>query len=69
MNKSFILGYDKNGDDRVEKQTIHCSVHNCDFCNEQENHCKLDEIKVCNCNPASEKEATMCDSFKERENG
>ena len=58
----------KNGDKKMEKQTIHCSVHNCDFCNEQENHCELEEIKVCNCSNDHEKEATMCDSFKEKEN-
>lgn len=56
------------GDENVEKQTIHCSVHNCDFCNVQENHCQLQEIKVCNCSVNHEKEATMCDSFKEKEN-
>lgn len=51
----------------MKNQAIHCSVHNCDFCNEQENHCELEEIKVCNCSKTDEKEATMCDSFKEKE--
>lgn len=49
-----------------EKQIIHCSVHNCDFCNEENNCCELKEIKVCNCKDNRRKEATMCDSFKEK---
>ncbi len=53
--------------DSMERQIIHCSVHNCDFCDTQENTCELKEIKVCNCRESQHKEATMCDSFRRKE--
>lgn len=47
---------------------IKCNVYDCSFCNCKHELCKLDEIKVCNCNDEPKKEATMCDSFKKRNN-
>ena len=48
----------------MEKQTIKCTVHDCKHCNCDKEECKLDEIKVCHCNPDKEKKATMCDNYK-----
>lgn len=49
-----------------EKQIIHCTVHDCHYCNDIHNCCEKKEIKVCNCENEKKKEATMCDSFKKR---
>ena len=47
-------------------QKIKCEVHNCKYCKD-DNVCELKEIKVCNCKCGeSNKELTMCDSFKSR---
>lgn len=48
------------------EQTIKCSVHDCKHCDCDDNKCKLDKIKVCNCNGDGGKETTMCDSYKEK---
>ncbi len=50
------------------KQCIKCDVHSCKHCDYDCNCCTLKEIKVCNCNSANDKEATMCDSYKEKTN-
>lgn len=70
MNKSKNWFYNNIGDKmkkEKEKQTIHCSVHNCYFCDEHINTCELNEIKVCNCGNNNEKEATMCNSYRKKE--
>lgn len=48
------------------KQNIKCSVEACKHLNCEDYKCKLNEIKVCNCNSGEEKEATMCDSFEKK---
>lgn len=48
-------------------QKICCSVHDCKFCNCNENCCSLDKIEVCNCGCDKDKEATMCNSYKKCE--
>ena len=48
------------------EQTIKCSVHDCKHCDCDDNKCKLDKIKVCNCSGDGGKETTMCDSYKEK---
>ena len=50
------------------KQCIKCDVHSCKHCDCDYNWWTLKEIKVCNCNSANDKEATMCDSYKEKTN-
>lgn len=50
-----------------EQQTIKCDVHSCTHCDCSCDCCKLEAIKVCNCDDAKEKEATMCDSYKEKD--
>lgn len=50
-----------------DKQTIKCDVYDCKHCDCDEEACKLNEIKVCNCRDDETKEATMCDSFKKRQ--
>ncbi len=47
-------------------QKIKCNVYDCSHCNCDNDECKLTEIKVCNCNDDENKEATMCDSYKNR---
>ena len=51
---------------KKEKQSIKCDVYNCKFCDLEENCCSLKEIKVSNCSNNKEKEATMCASYKIR---
>ena len=49
------------------KQKINCVVHDCKYCNRENDICELKEIKVCNCVSGEKtKELTMCDSYKER---
>jgi hypothetical protein len=55
-------------DEMENKQCIKCDVHSCKHCDCDCNCCTLKEIKVCNCNSANDKEATMCDSYKEKTN-
>lgn len=52
-----------------EYNNIKCNVYSCEYNNENEKVCNLDEIKVsCNCDPNSAcKKETICDSFKEKE--
>lgn len=47
-------------------QKINCSVHDCKYCECGCNECTLEQIKVCNCDHTKEKEATMCNSYKKR---
>lgn len=54
-------------DKNTNKQEIGCKVHDCKFCNCGDNCCSLDKIEVCNCSNDKEKEATMCNSYKKRE--
>lgn len=51
----------------TNKQEIGCKVHDCKFCDCGENCCSLEKIEVCNCSNDKEKEATMCNSYKKRE--
>ena len=51
----------------MAKQKIRCDVHDCHYCNREENECKKEEIKVCHCNEGKEKEATMCSDYMKRE--
>lgn len=48
-----------------ENQKIECSVHDCRFYSN--NRCSLHAIKVAKCNGAENKEATICDSYKNEE--
>lgn len=45
---------------------INCDVKSCKYCDCENCNCTKKEIKICNCNSSREKEATMCDSYKER---
>ena len=46
-----------------KKQQIACSVHDCRHCDCEDDCCKLESIRVCNCDGDGEKEYTMCDSY------
>lgn len=50
-----------------ENKHIKCDVKDCEYNNCECEHCTLDEIKVCSCAKEEEKEATMCDSYKCRD--
>lgn len=57
------------GDKIMKKdQQIGCTVYDCQHCNCDDECCKLEEIKVCNCDHTKEKEATMCDSYQKKSN-
>lgn len=49
-----------------EKQIINCDVVSCEFQNNDNKRCMLDEIKVSNSydDQASDKDETACKSFK-----
>lgn len=49
-----------------KKQCIKCDVHDCKHCDCSCDCCTLKEIKVCNCGDNKDKEATMCDSYEEK---
>lgn len=49
-----------------KKQIIKCNVYDCKHCDVENIVCSLKEIKVCNCNHDSNKQSTMCDSYKTR---
>ena len=49
-----------------KKQCIKCDVHDCKHCDCSCDCCTLKEIKVCNCGESKDKEATMCDSYEEK---
>lgn len=49
-------------------QKIKCDVYDCKHCACEEENCELESIQVCSCNPEETKEATMCDSYKKKEN-
>lgn len=53
---------------KKENKHIACTVKDCKYNNSECNHCILDKIKVCNCNYGNDKEATMCDSYKCKNN-
>lgn len=52
----------------MEKK-IKCNVHCCSHCDCDNDCCELDQIKICNCDcdEATDKEETMCNSFKEKD--
>lgn len=50
----------------LKEQKIDCTVHDCTHCNCEKNVCKLNSIKVCNCDGDGKKETTMCNSYKEK---
>lgn len=50
-----------------DEQTIHCSVHDCKYCDCNCDKCELENIKVCNCEGCGEKENTMCNSYEAKE--
>ncbi|HPF82815.1 MAG TPA: DUF1540 domain-containing protein [Bacilli bacterium] len=47
-------------------KSIKCDVESCKHCDCSKKCCTKKEIKVCNCCDDCSKEATMCDSYKER---
>ncbi len=51
----------------MEKQKINCTVYDCKFCDVMNDACQLKQIKVACCHGDSEKESTMCDSYKKTE--
>lgn len=51
----------------MSRQKISCNVHDCHYCDRQNDMCQKDEIKVCHCTLEEEKEATMCDAYRKRE--
>lgn len=50
-----------------KNQKIDCSVHDCFYCDCDNDACDKKEIKVCSCDSNEKKEATMCDSYKRKE--
>lgn len=47
-----------------KKHNIGCTVSNCTHNNKDINKCSLEEINIkCDCEDATEKEETICDSF------
>ena len=53
-------------EDIYYNQKIDCTVHNCNYNNEEDWTCSLAKIKVCNDKDTNEKEATICDSFEKK---
>ena len=51
---------------KSNKQNIKCDVYDCKYCDLENSHCNLKEIKISNCNNDKEKEATMCASYDVR---
>lgn len=48
-----------------DKQNIKCDVHSCKYCDCEENHCDLKEIKIKNQSGlAMTEEGTLCSSYK-----
>lgn len=47
-------------------QKIDCTVYDCRYCDCDNDNCTLKSIKVCSCDCGEDKEATMCDSYKEK---
>lgn len=48
-----------------KNSNIKCDVTRCDYNDNVYNCCTLDSIKVsCTCNTTTNKDATICDSFK-----
>lgn len=62
-NKNEVINLSKD----KKEQKIGCEVHDCQFCDCDTDECVKKEIKVCSCSPEKEKKATMCDSYKEKE--
>lgn len=52
----------------MKKQQINCNVFNCKHCDNKKCFCKLESIKVCNCDKDRNKKSTMCDSFEKENN-
>ena len=57
----------KDSTNKKTTQKIKCDVNNCNYNNNENNMCNLDEIKV-SCSSSSEntteKKETICDSFQ-----
>lgn len=51
---------------KKDNRSIECDVKSCMYCDCDNCCCTKDKIKICNCCNDCEKEATMCDSYKER---
>lgn len=52
-----------------KKQMIKCDVHTCKHCDCKSDVCNLEEIKVENqLNDATNKDETICSSYKQNEN-
>lgn len=47
-------------------ENIDCTVKDCKYCECNKNKCKLNCIKIANCNNKKNKESTMCVSYKKR---
>lgn len=47
-------------------QKIKCNVYDCSHCDVHECACKLNVIQVASCSLEETKEATMCNSYKKR---
>ncbi len=47
----------------MDNSRIKCTVEDCKH-HDGKCACRLNEIKVCHCEPDTKKEATMCDSYQ-----
>lgn len=54
-------------DKEKNKKEIKCDVQECKHCDNEEEKCTLDEIKVSKSSHDHEKEDTMCESFEQDE--
>lgn len=54
------------GDKMKDNKAIKCDVESCVYCDCCSKHCLKKQIKICNRLDKNNKEATMCDSYKER---
>ena len=55
---------------KENKQNIKCDVHTCKYCNCDCDVCELREIEIknqCGCGPATDKNQTICSSYKIRD--
>lgn len=51
---------------KSKKQSIKCDVYDCSNCNEEDNCCNLEEIKISNCDNKKTKRSTICDSYDKK---
>ena len=45
-------------------QKIKCDVYSCKYCDCDKNKCTLEEIRISNKSNDTNKDATLCDSYK-----